>query len=100
MPLISLSLKHGQSLETAQSQLQKAVYEIQRLFQGLVRSVEWSDDHRWVRLNGSGFWVEMWVDAQEVHVSGDMPLLGRLLSGPLSTGLKQIVQKTFQIKSG
>lgn len=100
MPLISLSLKHGQSLETAQSQLKKAVYEIQRLFQGLVRSVEWSDDQCWVRLNGSGFWVEMWVDAQEVHVSGDMPLLGRLLSGPLTTGLKQIVQKTFQIKSG
>jgi hypothetical protein len=42
----------------------------------------------------------MWVDAQEVHVSGDMPLLGRLLSGPLTTGLKQIVQQTFQIKSG
>jgi hypothetical protein len=42
----------------------------------------------------------MWVDAQEVHVSGDMPLLGRLLSGPLTAGLKQIVQQTFQIKSG
>lgn len=38
----------------------------------------------------------MEVDAQEVHVSGDLPLLGGLLGAPVVTGLKQIVQQTFQ----
>jgi hypothetical protein len=32
----------------------------------------------------------------EVHVSGDLPLLGALLGSPLVAGLKQIVQQTFQ----
>jgi hypothetical protein len=99
MPLINLSLQHGQSLETAQSQLKKAVHDIQSQFKALVRRVEWSEDQRWVRLTGTGFWVEMQVDPQAVHVSGDVLLLGQLLSGPLTTGLKQIVQQTFQIKS-
>jgi hypothetical protein len=100
MPLINLSLKHGQSLDTAQSQLEKAVRDIQSQFQGLVRQVQWSDDHDWVRLNGTGFWVEMQVDAQDVHVSGDILLLGQLFGGPLTAGLKRIVQQTFQLKSG
>jgi hypothetical protein len=98
MSLINLSLKHGQSLETAQRQLEKAVHEIQSRFQGLVHRVERSDDPNWVRLHGSGFWVEIRVDTQEVHVSGDMLLLGRLLGSPLTTGLKRIVQQTFQIQ--
>ena len=49
-----------------------------------------------VRLDGVGFWVEMRVDAEAVHVSGDLPVLGGLLGGPMATGLKQIVQRTFQ----
>ena len=98
MPLINLSLKHGRSLEEARSHLETAVYEVQHRFRMLVQHVEWSADRRWVRLDGTGFWVELWVDAQEVHVSGDIALLGGLLGGPLATGLNQIVQQTFQKK--
>jgi Putative polyhydroxyalkanoic acid system protein (PHA_gran_rgn) len=98
MPLINLSLKHGRSLEEARSNLETAVHEVQHRFRALVQRVEWSADRRWVRLDGTGFWVELWVDAQEVHVSGDIALLGGLLGGPLATGLKQIVQQTFQKK--
>jgi len=98
MPLINLSLKHGRSLEEARSHLETAVHEVQHRFRTLVQHVEWSADRSWVRLNGTGFWVELWVDAQEVHASGDIALLGRLLGGPLAMGLKQIVQQTFQKK--
>jgi hypothetical protein len=51
---------------------------------------------RWVRLDGRGIWVEMRVDAQAAHLAADIPVLGGRLGGPMTTGLKQIVQQTFQ----
>ena len=42
--------------------------------------------------------IEMEVDAQAVHVSADIPVLGRLLGGSVTTRLKEIVQRTFQPK--
>jgi hypothetical protein len=98
MPLINLSIKHGRTLEEARTQLGTAVHKIQAQFAALVRRATWSADRNLVRLDGVGFWVEMWVDAEEVHASGDIPLLGRLLGSPVSTGLKQTLQQTFQKK--
>ena len=40
----------------------------------------------------------MQVDAQVVHVSADIPVLGRLLGGSVTPGLKEILQRTFQYK--
>jgi hypothetical protein len=96
MSLINLSVKHGRTLEEAQCRLETAVREVHSRFQALVRRVEWSADRRQVRIDGIGFWVEMRVDIQEVHISGDIPLLGGLLGSPVADGLKQIVQRTFQ----
>jgi hypothetical protein len=96
MPLISLSVQHGQSLEEAQSRLEVAVHKVMSQFGALVRQVTWSTDHRRVRLDGRGFWLELWVDAQAVHATGDIPLLGALLGSPITAGLKQIMQQTFR----
>ncbi len=98
MPLINLSVKHGRTLEEARSHLETAVHKVHSQFRALVRQVAWSADHSQVRLDGVGFWVEMWVDAQEVHASGDIPLLGGLLGSPVATSLKQIIRQTFQNK--
>ena len=38
----------------------------------------------------------MWVDAQVIHVTGDLPGLGGLLGGPLAAGLRQLVERTFR----
>jgi hypothetical protein len=62
----------------------------------LIRRIEWSTDRCKVRLDGRGFWVEMWVDAQAVYIIADIPALGGLLGDHVATGLKQIVQRTFQ----
>jgi hypothetical protein len=51
-----------------------------------------------VKVEGTGFWVEMWVDAQDVHATGDIPMLAGLLGGRLGAGLKQILEQTFQKK--
>jgi hypothetical protein len=96
MPLIHLSVQHRRTLERAQGQLETAVPKVHSQFGALVRQVTWSADHRPVRLDGVGFWVEMWVDASEVHVSGDLSLLGVLLGRPIGAGLRQILQQAFQ----
>jgi hypothetical protein len=38
----------------------------------------------------------MWLDDRDVHATADIPILGGLLSGPLASNLKQIVQQTFR----
>ena len=96
MPLINLAVQHGQSLEEARSRLETVVHKVLSQFRALVRQVAWSDDHTWVRLDGIGFWVQLWVDAQDVHATGDIPFLGALLGRPVAAGLKQILQQTFR----
>jgi hypothetical protein len=96
MSTIQLTVKHGRTLEEARKQLERAVAEVRSRFALLVQRVEWTEDRNGVTMSGTGFVVEMRVDAQNVHVTGDIPLLGQLLGGPLVAGLKQIVQRTFQ----
>jgi len=98
MSLIHLSVQHGHTFDEAKKRLETAVREIQNRFSTLVQQVEWSTDRSQVRLEGTGFWIEMQVDAQAVHVSADIPVLGRLLGGSVTTRLKEIVQRTFQPK--
>jgi hypothetical protein len=98
MSLINLTFQHGRTLEEASRGLATAVHQISGRFGALLRRVEWAADRRRVKLEGVGFWAEMWVDAQAVHATGDIPILGGLLGSSLGTGLKQIVQQTFQKK--
>ena len=98
MPLLNLTVQHGRTLDDARRGLETAVQRVSGQFRALVRRVEWAPDRQRVKLEGVGFWVEMWVDAQAVHATGDIPILGELLGGQLTEGLKQIVQQTFQKK--
>jgi hypothetical protein len=96
MALINLSVKHGRTLDEARRLLEKAVQEAQTRFGPMIQRIDWSADRSSVKLFGVGFEAEMRVDAVDVHVSGDMPFLGNLLSGPMVSGLKGIIQQTFQ----
>ena len=98
MALMTLSVQHGHTFDEARTRLETAVHEVTSRFGTLVQRVEWSTDRSQVRLEGIGCWIEMQVDAQAVHVSADIPALGRLLSGSIITRLKEIVQRTFQHK--
>jgi len=98
MSLIQLSVQHGHTFDEAKKRLETAVHEIQSRFSTVLRQVEWSTDRSQVRLEGGGFWVEMQVDAQAVHLSADIPVLGRLFGGSVTTRLKEIIQRTFQPK--
>jgi hypothetical protein len=96
MPLINLTVQHGNTLEGARGRLEMAVHEVTGQFGAIVRRVEWAADRNRVKLEGVGVWVEIWVDAHEVHAIGDIPILGGLFGAPLASALKQIVQQSFQ----
>jgi hypothetical protein len=96
MPLMTIAMQHGKTFEEACQRLATAVDAVTRRLGTLVRRVEWSTDRSQVRLEGIGFWIAMQVDAQDVHVSADIPVLGRLLGSSVPTHLKAIVRRTFQ----
>jgi hypothetical protein len=98
MPLLNLTVQHGRTLQDASRGLEMAVGRVSAQFGPLLRRVEWAPDRTGVKLEGVGFWVEMRVDAVAVHATGDIPILGGILGGQLASGLKQIVQQTFQKK--
>ena len=95
MSQINLSFKHGRTLDDARSRLQSTVTQVQTRFSSLVQRVEWDPGHSAAKLFGRGFDIEMRVDEQSMHLSGNLTVLGGLLSGPLAAGLKQIVARTF-----
>jgi hypothetical protein len=72
-----------------------AVREVSERFGGLA-SVQWTAGRERVKLETTGAWLEMWVDDRDVHATGDVMGLGALMSGPLVSGLKQILRQVFQ----
>jgi hypothetical protein len=96
MPLIDLTLQHGQTLNEARRRLEATVKEATTQFGSMIQRVEWAADRNRVKLDGIGFWVEMSVDAHVLHAMGDIPILGRLLGGSMTAGLRQIIERTFQ----
>ncbi|HYE93798.1 MAG TPA: polyhydroxyalkanoic acid system family protein [Terriglobales bacterium] len=96
MPSITFAVAHGRTLDEARQRLETAVQQLSTRFGAVLSRVEWAADRTRVRLEGTGIRAEMWVDARDVHVEGDVAVLGSLLGAPLSAGLKQIVQQTFQ----
>ena len=94
MPLIDLTVQHGQTLEEARGRLALAVSEVSTRFGSMVRRAEWAADRSRVKLDGVGFWLEMTVDAQVPHATGDIPILGRLLGSVtisrIGVGLKPL----------
>ena len=95
MPLFHVSVKHGRNIEDARARLATAVAEVRQRFGPMVQRVEWSDDRGAVKLSAGGVVLDMRIDAEEVHVSGDVPMLAALFGGSFESSVKQIVQKTF-----
>lgn len=96
MSLIDLRLQHGQPVDEARRRLHSTVDELHRQLGSAIRSTSWSPDRDRVRLEGVGFWVEMAVDAQTLHATGDILLLGRLLGGEMRASLQRALERTFQ----
>jgi predicted alpha/beta-fold hydrolase len=98
VPLINLTLEHGRTQEEARGHLETAVHQVSGQFGSFLRRVDWEHDRSRVKLEGVGFRVEMWVDAQAVHATGDVAILAGLAGSSLTSGLKQIMQRTLRNK--
>ena len=96
MPLIDLALRHGQTLEEARRRLETAINEVNASLGSMIRRTEWTGDRNQVKVDGVGFWVELSVDAQLLHATGDVAILGRFLGNQFVSSLKQIVERTFE----
>jgi Putative polyhydroxyalkanoic acid system protein (PHA_gran_rgn) len=96
MSLVSITIQHGRTQEEACRRLEAAVHEVSTAFGAMVRRVQWDTDRTRVRLEGIGFWIELWIDAVAVHATADAPILGRLLGSRMGSRLKEIVEHTFR----
>lgn len=96
MSLMRFSVKHNRTVDEARVQLEKAVSQVTNQFKTVLQRVEWSEDRRNVKLFAPGVEIELWVDEVEVHATADIPILSRFLGAPLVSGLKGILQDTFQ----
>ena len=88
-------MEHGASLTEARGRLRTAVSQLQATLPSAVQRVDWSGDETAVKLTGKGFDLQLRVDETRIYASGNLALLGGLLSGPVGTGLRQILQRTF-----
>jgi hypothetical protein len=93
MPLLNMSVKHGQTWEIARANFERGITEASTKFAIWIQRVEWSADRTSAKLFGPGFVVEIWVDAQEVHATGDLPLIAKLFEAPLKAFLQQTFHK-------
>jgi hypothetical protein len=96
MSIANVSMKHGRTLEEARTELAAAVRDVEARFGPLIRQTRWSADRSAVTLTGTGFEAELRVDAQEVHATLNLPLLVGLFQGQLVSGVKGILEHTFQ----
>lgn len=96
MSLISLSLKHGRTLDDARARLETTLADVTSKFGVMIERTEWSADHNAAKIYGRGFEVDLRIDATDLHVTGDIPLFGKLLGSPLMKGIKGSLERTFQ----
>lgn len=96
MSLIKMSLKHGQSLADAQRAMEQAVNSVSSQFAMLVDSVVWDDTRRHVDILGKGFDVHLQLDEQELHVEGNIAILGKLLGNRVMDGMRKLLEGTFK----
>lgn len=95
MPLFHVSVRHGRTESDARGRLAEAVDQVRGRFGPVVQRVEWSPDRDAATVAAAGVVLTMRVDPEEVHVSGEIPVLGTLLGRPVEAGVRQIVQQTF-----
>jgi hypothetical protein len=99
MPLVNMSVKHGTTFDDAKKRLEEAVADVQTRFGSAVKNVAWAPDRTAVTLTGPGVIVDLKIDAEHVHATGDIPLLGNLLGSgfgkKISEGLRGVLTRHF-----
>jgi hypothetical protein len=93
MAELNMSMKHGQSLEAARGNFERAIVAAQAEHGRWIRQVEWADDRSSAILSGPAYQVTLSFDDQNVYARGRVPLAFRLLEGPLRRFVEQTLKK-------
>ena len=96
MAMIRFSMKHGLGETEARERLEKTVGDVTSRFGGMVKEVKWATDRKSVNVVGTGFTAAVRVDAQDVHVEGDVAMLGGMFGGQLVERFKQLLSERFK----
>jgi hypothetical protein len=72
MPPLQLSMRHGLALDEARDRLARVADDARALFGCLVVGTGWQADREAALIDGIGFSVEIRVDSEEVHASGEL----------------------------
>ena len=91
MAQLNIAIDHGQTLEAARINFERAVPVAQTRFSTWIHRLEWSTDRTKVTLFGTGYAVELSYDDQKVYARGTVPLAFKLLEGPIKAFIAQTV---------
>ena len=92
MAALNMSVKHGQGLDVARANFEKGITSAQSQYGKYIRQVDWSDDRNSARLSGKGFSVDLTLDAESVHATGEVPFFVRFMEGPIRKFVEQTLK--------
>jgi hypothetical protein len=96
MPLINVSVQHHRTVEDARAHLASVVAETRGKFGPMIRRVDWAPDRDSVAMSGVGFRIDMRVDPESIHVTGDIPLVSGLLGGSMAKRIEGVVRDALE----
>lgn len=83
MARVDIAMDHGQSQVTAQANFERAIAKAQAQFGRWIHRADWSETRDSVHMSGRGFNVELSYDEQKVYARGSVPLVFKLIEGPI-----------------
>jgi hypothetical protein len=96
MAELNIAVKHGQSLEAARVNFERAITVAQKEHSRWISTVEWSDDRTSAIVSGRAYRVTLSLDDQHVYARGTIPLALKLLERPI----RRFVEETLARDQG
>lgn len=83
MAQLDMAIDHGQTLESARENFEKAITAAHSQYGRFVERLEWEPDRSGVKVQGRGFDVRISYDHQKVYARGTIPMAAKMLEGPI-----------------
>ncbi len=93
MAELDIVVKHGQSLEAARVNFEKAITAAHHEHGRWIRTVEWSDDRTSAIVSGPAYRVTLSFDDQNVYARGTIPLALKLMERPIRRFVEEILER-------
>ncbi len=92
MAQLDMAVEHGQTLEAARENFEKAIAAARTKYGTWIRRMDWSPDRTAVSVAGIGFDVRLSYDDRKVYARGTIPMVLKLLEGPIWAFVAQALE--------